>query len=84
MALFPPPAPVSILTGPTSDYFQREERAFFAKAGKEIVRVRIEVDMPRDGDAEMAAPPKVIPREQNIPRQWQPTTPNPPPPPHLA
>ena len=43
MALFPPPPPVSVLTGPTSDYFQREERAFFAKAGKEIVRVRIEV-----------------------------------------
>lgn len=47
MALFPPPPPLNIRPGPTSGYFQREERAFFAQAGKEIVRVRIEVDMPQ-------------------------------------
>ena len=56
MALFPPPPPLNIRPGPTSGYFQREERAFFAQAGKEIVRVRIEVDMPQnnEGDDPMA------------------------------
>ncbi|KAK7688774.1 hypothetical protein QCA50_008313 [Cerrena zonata] len=46
MALFPPAPPMNIISGPTSGFFQREERAFFAQAGKEIVRVKIEVDMP--------------------------------------
>lgn len=54
MALFPPPPPLNFRPGPTSGYFQREERAFFAQAGKEIVRVRIEVDMPQnEGDEPM-------------------------------
>ncbi|KAJ7868527.1 hypothetical protein B0H14DRAFT_310306 [Mycena olivaceomarginata] len=47
MALFPPAAPDTneIRPGPTSGYFQRQERAFFAQAGKEIVRVRVDVDL---------------------------------------
>ncbi|KAI0772423.1 hypothetical protein BD413DRAFT_603912 [Trametes elegans] len=43
MALFPP-APPPVRPGPTSGYFQREERKFFAQAGREIVRVRLEID----------------------------------------
>lgn len=52
MAMFPP-APPRVLptrTEPTSGYFQRQERAFFAQAGKEILRVRVEVDMPLNGE----------------------------------
>ncbi|KAG6897083.1 hypothetical protein C0992_004253 [Termitomyces sp. T32_za158] len=37
--------------GPTSGFFQRQERAFFAQAGREIVRVRVEVDI-QNGDAD--------------------------------
>jgi hypothetical protein len=51
MALFPPAAPETfpeMRPGPTSGYFQRQERAFFAQAGKEIVRFRVEVDVPHD------------------------------------
>lgn len=43
MALFPP-APPMIRLGSTSGFFEREERKFFAQAGKEIVRVRLEID----------------------------------------
>ncbi|KXN92544.1 hypothetical protein AN958_05399 [Leucoagaricus sp. SymC.cos] len=49
MALFPAAAPESgpeTRGGPTSGFFQRQERAFFAQAGKEIIRVRVEVDLP--------------------------------------
>lgn len=51
MAMFPPAPPDSfseMRPGPTSGYFQRQERAFFAQAGKEIVRVRVEVDLPEN------------------------------------
>ncbi|KAK7014240.1 hypothetical protein R3P38DRAFT_3277345 [Favolaschia claudopus] len=34
---------------PTSGYFARQERAFFAQAGKEIVRVRVDVDFDVNG-----------------------------------
>ncbi|KAJ7123695.1 hypothetical protein C8R44DRAFT_670267, partial [Mycena epipterygia] len=49
MAMFPPAAPDNfseMRPGPTSGYFQRQERAFFAQAGREIVRVRVDVDLP--------------------------------------
>lgn len=49
MAMFPPAPPDNfpeMRPGPTSGFFQRQERAFFAQAGKEIVRVRLEVDLP--------------------------------------
>jgi len=57
--LFPPPAPsiTSMLhnrrTETTSGYFHLQERAYFAQAGKEIIRVRVDVDvrdMPIDVD----------------------------------
>ncbi|KAL0952668.1 hypothetical protein HGRIS_006911 [Hohenbuehelia grisea] len=51
MAMFPPAPPdifPEMRPGPTSGFFQRQERAFFAQAGKEIVRVRLEVDLPED------------------------------------
>ncbi len=71
MALFPPAPPINVLSGPTSDFFQREERAFFAKAGKEIVRVRIELDLPLEGDVDSVMKSK--PREHSgMPRQWPP------------
>ena len=49
MALFPPPPPEGgpeARGGPTSGFFQRQERAFFAQAGKEIIRVRVQVNLP--------------------------------------
>src|SRR6202020_501848 len=51
MALFPP-APPEVFPGPTSGFFRRQERAFFAQAGKEIVRVRVEVDLPHELDVD--------------------------------
>ena len=71
MALFPPPPPVTFPTGPTSGYFQKEERAFFAQAGKEIVRVHIEVDLKEDEDAPAKATAR--PREgagHHMARPW--------------
>ncbi|KAI0673140.1 hypothetical protein C8Q78DRAFT_990435 [Trametes maxima] len=56
MALFPP-APPPMRPGPTSGYFQHEERKFFAQAGKEIVRVRIEIDTPVVAGPPLAPPP---------------------------
>jgi len=52
MALFPPapPATLEMKPGSTSGYFRREERAFFAQGDKEIVRVRIEMDLPQGSD----------------------------------
>ncbi|KAJ3778432.1 hypothetical protein FB446DRAFT_699153 [Lentinula raphanica] len=51
MAMFPP-APPSVASMPpnrrteaTSGYFHLQERAYFAQAGKEIIRVRVDVDM---------------------------------------
>ncbi len=52
MALFPAAAPEcgpEARGGPTSGFFQRQERAFFAQAGKEIIRVRVEIDLPSGG-----------------------------------
>jgi len=56
MAMFPPAPPDNIpemRPGPTSGFFQRQERAFFAQAGKEIVRVRVDVDLAHGGDDPM-------------------------------
>ncbi|TFY77525.1 hypothetical protein EWM64_g6483, partial [Hericium alpestre] len=51
MRLFPPPPPdqysSALKPGNTSVYFHRQEHAFFAQAGKEIVRVRVEADFMR-------------------------------------
>ncbi|KAF8816906.1 hypothetical protein BYT27DRAFT_7247798 [Phlegmacium glaucopus] len=58
MAMFPPAPPdnFEMRPGPTSDFFKRQERAFFAQAGKEIVRVRVEVDFPHGGEPEVVKP----------------------------
>ncbi|KAF8181058.1 hypothetical protein BJ912DRAFT_1145575 [Pholiota molesta] len=59
MAMFPPAPPDNfpeMRPGPTSGFFQRQERAFFAQAGKEIVRVRVEVDFPHGAEPEPVKP----------------------------
>ncbi|KAH9476856.1 hypothetical protein JR316_0010772 [Psilocybe cubensis] len=59
MAMFPPAPPDNfpeMRPGPTSGFFQRQERAFFAQAGKEIVRVRVEVDFPHGAEPEQLKP----------------------------
>lgn len=72
MAMFPPAPPLTFHTGPTSGFFQKEERAFFAKAGKEIVRVHIEVDLKEgEGDARAQQHPRETAAHQ-IPRPWPP------------
>ncbi|CAA7261983.1 unnamed protein product [Cyclocybe aegerita] len=68
MAMFPPAPPDNfpeMRPGPTSGFFQRQERAFFAQAGKEIVRVRVEVDMPHGSE-----PEPVKSRPGGVPRPW--------------
>ncbi|KAF8154225.1 hypothetical protein B0H34DRAFT_677063 [Crassisporium funariophilum] len=68
MAMFPPAPPDNfpeMRPGPTSGFFQRQERAFFAQAGKEIVRVRVEVDLPHGSEPEPAKP-----RPTNTSRTW--------------
>ncbi|KZT00273.1 uncharacterized protein LAESUDRAFT_559837 [Laetiporus sulphureus 93-53] len=71
MALFPAAPPTNHRPGPTSGYFLQQERNFFAQKGKEIVRVQIEVDMPRDdGDQKSRA------RDPAAPRQWTAAPPN--------
>jgi hypothetical protein len=49
MRLFPPnppEQPLFLKQGSTSLYFRRQEHQFFAQAGKEIIRVRVESDFP--------------------------------------
>ena len=78
MALFPPAPPASfpeMRPGPTSGFFQRQERAFFAQAGKEIVRVRVEVDVPPPSADDTHNPKS---REPAAPRTWPQLPPHPP------
>ncbi|TFK36064.1 hypothetical protein BDQ12DRAFT_725363 [Crucibulum laeve] len=73
MAMFPPPPPdifPEMRGGPTSGYFQKQERAFFAQAGKEIVRVRVELDLPPGAEAESS---KSRAREAGTSRPWPPS-----------
>ncbi|KAF8999880.1 hypothetical protein BDQ17DRAFT_1427611 [Cyathus striatus] len=70
MAMFPPAPPDNspeTRGGPTSGFFQRQERAFFAQAGKEIVRVRVEVDLPHTAEPDH---PKSRGREPSSSRTW--------------
>ena len=55
MAMFPPAPPDNseMRPGPTSDFFKRQERAFFAQPGKEIVRVRVDVDFPHGSELDV-------------------------------
>ncbi|EIW76570.1 hypothetical protein CONPUDRAFT_146416 [Coniophora puteana RWD-64-598 SS2] len=79
MAMFPPQAPANfgaIQPGATSHWFQRQERAFFAQAGKEIVRVRVEIDMPPQSSEEAHASSSK-PRDSVGPRTWPALPPHP-------
>ncbi|KAI6102982.1 hypothetical protein F5141DRAFT_242629 [Pisolithus sp. B1] len=75
MALFPPAPPTAEVRHSTSGFFQRQERAFFAQAGKEILR-----SWPQQ---EMASSPSSPPYPRSKPHR---TMPGPPPPasPHTA
>jgi hypothetical protein len=55
--------------GSTSGYFKRQERAFFAQAGKEIVRVRVEVEVPQEVDLDKGGG-KARGRDNTIPCPW--------------
>ncbi|TFY74775.1 hypothetical protein EWM64_g9236, partial [Hericium alpestre] len=65
MRLFPPPPPdqysSALKPGNTSVYFHRQEHAFFAQAGKEIVRVRVEADFMRTDKGKEPAVPRAWP-----------------------
>ncbi|KAI6003299.1 hypothetical protein F5J12DRAFT_893938 [Pisolithus orientalis] len=80
MALFPPapPATFSDMRHSTSGFFQRQERAFFAQAGREILR-----SWPPHSPAETASSPSSPPYPRSKPHR---TMPGPPPPasPHTA
>ncbi|KAJ3756636.1 hypothetical protein F5880DRAFT_1472059, partial [Lentinula raphanica] len=75
MAMFPP-APPSVASMPpnrrteaTSGYFHLQERAYFAQAGKEIIRVRVDVDMHMDGrrrDDEMRLSGPSVPLQPQV------------------
>jgi len=83
MAMFPPAPPETPLEtrgGPTSGFFQRQERAFFAQAGKEIFRVRVEIDLPPHASDMDGGHSKARPRDGNAPRSWPPQLPAHPPP----
>ena len=79
MAMFPPAPPdnFEMRPGPTSDFFKRQERAFFAQAGKEIVRVRVEVDFPHGSE------PEVV-KQRPASRPWPLNGPGPGPSPSTA
>ena len=73
MAMFPARSPdiSEKRPGPTSDFFKRQERAFFAQAGKEIVRVRVEVDFPHGSELDVKQRPASRPWPLNGPGPGQ-------------
>ncbi|KAG2054595.1 hypothetical protein BDR06DRAFT_1007761 [Suillus hirtellus] len=77
MALFPPAPPANFAEmrpGPTSGFFQRQERAFFAQAGREIVRVRVEIDVPQQQEDSTKTRE---PAQSGVPRSWPQLPPHP-------
>ncbi|KAI0043412.1 hypothetical protein FA95DRAFT_1479409, partial [Auriscalpium vulgare] len=83
MKLFPPLPPdhfSALKPGPTSIFFHRQERQFFAQAGKEIIRVRVESDFPPPDRAPMGEqqqqPP--APRGKGKDAAWAQQLPPPP------
>jgi len=79
MALFPPAPPANFAEmrpGPTSGFFQRQERAFFAQAGREIVRVRVEIDVPQQDDTHSGSKIRE-PSQSGPPRSWPQLPPHP-------
>ena len=80
MRLFPPQPPEQPLflkQGSTSLYFRRQEHQFFAQAGKEIIRVRVESDFPPAVSRSSKGKEPV-----SVPHSW-PTHPHAPPPPSV-
>ena len=80
MRLFPPQPPEQPLflkQGSTSLYFRRQEHQFFAQAGKEIIRVRVESDFspPAGGSRTVKGKEPV-----SAPHAWPSHAPPPPPP----
>ncbi|KAH9966381.1 hypothetical protein BGW80DRAFT_1462356 [Lactifluus volemus] len=93
MRLFPPQPPEQPLflkQGSTSLYFRRQEHQFFAQAGKEIIRVRVESDFPPPAGSrttkgkEPVSAPHSWPAHPQHPQQPPPPPPTmqPPPPEH--
>ena len=80
MRLFPPQPPEQPLflkQGSTSLYFRRQEHQFFAQAGKEIIRVRVESDFPPATSRSSKGKEPV-----SVPHSW-PAHPHAPPPPSV-
>ena len=77
MAMFPAAPPDFERPGPTSEFFKLQERAFFAQAGKEIVRVRVEVDFPQGGESDVV-------KQRPVSRPWPLNGPGPGPSPSTA
>src|SRR5262245_38230300 len=72
MAMFPPERPSDfsdLRPGSPIGYFKRQERAFFAQAGKEIVRVHVEVEVPQEVDLDKGGG-KSRGRANTIPAPW--------------
>src|ERR1700683_2938950 len=84
MALFPPapPATLEMKPGSTSGYFRREERAFFAQGDREIVRVRMEMDLPQGSDRKNGQDKgkgrEPLANQNGVPRQYLPQMTSPP------
>ena len=80
MRLFPPQPPEQPLflkQGSTSLYFRRQEHQFFAQAGKEIIRVRVDSDFPPPAGGSRAVKGK---EPVSAPHAWPSHAPPPPPP----
>ncbi|KAF8486801.1 hypothetical protein DFH94DRAFT_659708 [Russula ochroleuca] len=80
MRLFPPQPPEQPLflkQGSTSLYFRRQEHQFFAQAGKEIIRVRVESDFPPSAGGSRNVKGK---EPVSAPHAWPSHAPPPPPP----
>lgn len=74
MRLFPPPPPSQfseLKGGPTSYYFRRQERAFFAQAGREEIRIRLNADFAHRFSPPLAniAAPMNMPLRNRAPQQ---------------
>jgi hypothetical protein len=80
MRLFPPQPPEQPLflkQGSTSLYFRRQEHQFFAQAGKEIIRVRVESDFPPSAGSRTTKGKEPV----SAPHSWPAHPQHPPPPP---
>ncbi|KAF8498137.1 hypothetical protein F5888DRAFT_223581 [Russula emetica] len=80
MRLFPPQPPEQPLflkQGSTSLYFRRQEHQFFAQAGKEIIRVRVDSDFPPPAGGSRTVKGK---EAVSAPHVWPSHAPPPPPP----